>query len=95
MVVSPDGVTVPDVAACIPQIIFSRVDLCLHDKEAAKESLADKEKLLELDKELIEKLKEQGKTAEAKKLATLDKIFKNEVEDIKFVLENKHLYFLK
>jgi hypothetical protein len=68
---------------------------CLHDTATAKESLADKEKMLELDKELIEKLKEQGKTAEAKKLATLDKIFKNEVEDIKFVLENKHLYFLK
>lgn len=74
---------------------FNTEILCEDGVKRIKEKLEHDEEIVGHDDEFIKKLEDVGKLADTKKMKMLSSHIRTEIEELKFVLDNKDLYFLK
>ena len=74
---------------------FNTEILCEDGVKRIKKKLELDEEIVGHDDEFIKKLEDDDKLTDAKKMKMLSSHIRTEIEELKFVLENKDLYFLK
>lgn len=74
---------------------FNTEILCDDGEKRIKEKLELNKEIVGHDDEFIKKLEDAGKLTDTKKMKMPSSHIRTEIEELKFVLDNKDLYFLK